>query len=94
MYYYTSIMIFMKTSGDLDFLAESLLAIKDKEEMHGFLLGIFTDAELEEIPRRLKIVRLLKEGVAQHAIARKLNVGVGTVTRGSKELQKGRFKNV
>lgn len=75
-------------------LIEVLLNIEDKKLMEDFLLGILTPKELEEIPTRLQIVRLLKAGMSQHQIAKELEIGVATVTRGSKELQKGRFKVV
>ena len=75
-------------------LIELFLSIKNREEMEDLLLGILTPKELEEIPTRLQIVRMLKRGISQHEIAEKLGVGIATVTRGSKELQKGRFKKV
>lgn len=75
-------------------LIDLLLAIKTKEDMRDFLLGILTPKELEEIPTRLSIVKMLKKGISQHEIAQKLGIGVATVTRGSKEIQKGRFKVV
>lgn len=75
-------------------LVAQLLAIKTRGEMVDFLKGILTDRELEEIPTRLEIVKMLKSQVPQHEIAEKLGVGIATVTRGSKELQKGRFKNI
>lgn len=75
-------------------LIELFLSVKNREEMEDLLLGIFTPKELEEIPTRLQIVRMLKKGISQHEIAEKLGVGIATVTRGSKELQKGRFKKV
>jgi TrpR family trp operon transcriptional repressor len=75
-------------------LIATLLAIKTPEEMRNFLEGIFTAKELIEVPTRLQIVKKLKEGVAQHQIAEELAVGVATVTRGSKELQKGKFTSV
>lgn len=78
----------------LNELIDLLLDIKTKEEMKDFLLGILTPKELEEIPARLQIVKMLKKGITQHEVADKLGVGIGTVTRGSKELQKGRFKAV
>jgi TrpR family trp operon transcriptional repressor len=77
-----------------DHLATALLNIRDKKTMKEFLKGILTPAELAEIPTRLVIVKLLKKGIPQHAIAKKLGVGIATVTRGSKELGKGRFQNV
>lgn len=75
-------------------LIELFLSVKNREEMEDLLLGILTPKELEEIPTRLQIVRMLKKGISQHEIAEKLGVGIATVTRGSKELQKGRFKKV
>ncbi len=73
-------------------LIDLLLSIKTKEDMENFLLGIFTPKELEEIPTRLQIVKMLKKGISQHQIAEKLGVGIATVSRGSREIQLGRFK--
>lgn len=84
----------MSKDSDLEFLIETFLAMKTKKEMGEFLQGILTLQELEEIPTRLQIVKKLKEGVSQHQIAQDLGVGVATVTRGSKEIQKGRFGNI
>jgi TrpR family trp operon transcriptional repressor len=81
-------------SKDLEEFIRVLLSIKSREEMEDFLKGILTPKELLELPNRLKIVRMLKKGIAQQEIAQELGVGVATVTRGSMELQKGRFKNV
>lgn len=78
----------------LDELTVAFLSIHSKEEMRDFLEGILTPKELLELPHRLQIVKLLKKGVSQHEIAEKLGVGVATVTRGSKEIQKGRFGTV
>lgn len=84
----------MAINKDLNQLIELLLSIRTKKEMEDFLLGILTPKELEEIPTRLSIVKMLKKGISQHEIAEELGIGVATVTRGSKELQKGRFKVV
>ena len=78
----------------LDELIEAFLAIKDKKEMKIFLQGILTPKELEEIPKRLQIVKALKNGLPQQEIARRLKVGIATVTRGSREIRMGRFKNI
>ena len=75
-------------------LVEELIGIKDKKLMRNFLEGLFTPQELEEIPMRVQIVKLLKKGMPQHEIAEKLGVGVATVTRGSKEIAKGHFKTI
>lgn len=62
--------------------------------MENFLYGILTPQELEEISVRLQIVKMLKKGIPQHDIAEKLGIGVATVTRGSKEIAKGRFSSI
>lgn len=80
-----------------DYLAQlikTLIKIKSEQEMEDFLYGILTQKELKEIPTRLQIIKKLKAGIAQHQIAADLNVGIATVTRGSKEIQLGRFKNI
>lgn len=76
-----------------EFVAELSLC-KTHTEIEEFLKGILTPKELDEIPIRLQIVKMLKKGIPQHTIAEKLGVGIATVTRGSKEIAQGRFKSV
>lgn len=59
--------------------------------MENFLLGLFTQKELNELYMRIKIIKMLKKGIPQRTISEKLGVGVGTVTRGSNEIKRGRF---
>ncbi|HBB03250.1 MAG: Trp repressor, TrpR family transcriptional regulator, trp operon repressor [Candidatus Peregrinibacteria bacterium GW2011_GWF2_38_29] len=75
-------------------LVKSLLKIKNPKEMEEFLKGLLTAQELDSVPVRIEIVRMLKAGVPQREIVKKLKVGVATVTRGSRELKLKRFKNV
>ncbi|MEK7451139.1 MAG: Trp family transcriptional regulator [Patescibacteria group bacterium] len=84
----------VKINKGLEDLIKTMLKIKTEKEMHDFLQGILTPKELLEIPNRLAIVKMLKRGISHHDIAGKLHVGVATVTRGSREIQKGRFENV
>lgn len=72
-------------------LSKILLGIRDVKEMNEFLRGLLTEGEIIELRKRLQIVKKLKSGISQHVIAKELGVGVATVTRGSKEIQKGRF---
>lgn len=89
----TSIIVQM-SSRFLSKLALILLNIKTKREMENFLAGLLTEKEIEELGRRVEIVKMLKLGVSQHEIASKLGVGVATVTRGSKEIQEGNFTSI
>jgi len=75
-------------------LSSELLKINSQKEMEEFLIAILTPQELETIPKRLEIVRLLKKGLSQRKIAGKLNLGIATVTRGSKELRLKHFRNI
>lgn len=81
-------------NSNLNELIKMILNIRRKEELYDFLRGILTPKELVEIPNRLQIIKMLKKGISHHDIAEKLQVGVATVTRGSREIQEGRFKNV
>lgn len=75
-------------------LAQTILTLDDQQEVIDFLAGILTPKEISEISLRLQIVKRLKTGEPQRQIAEQLGVGIATITRGSKEIQLGRFKNV
>lgn len=83
----------MKNS-ELNSLVKVVLTLKTSQDVREFLQGILTPKELLEISTRLEIVKQLKAGIPQHKIAENLGVGVATVTRGSKEIQKGRFSSI
>lgn len=65
---------------------------EDMDLLEDFLLGVTTPKERHAIVQRVEIIKRLLANEPQHEIAQKLGVGVATVTRGSKELNKGRFK--
>ncbi len=75
-------------------LTLTLLSIRNENDMDNFIRGLLTTKELEEIPTRLQIVKMLKKGIPQHEIAKTLGVGIATVTRGATEIKKGRFRTV
>jgi TrpR family transcriptional regulator, trp operon repressor len=77
-----------------DQLLTAILAYEDPKKLREFLKAILTPKELEEIPTRLQIIKLLKKGMPQREIAEKLGVGIATVTRGSSELKKGNFSDI
>lgn len=81
-------------SEDLWVLVKEFEKADSQEKRENLLKGLLTPKEIEEFAQRLRIVQLLKKRIGQHAIAAKLHIGVATVTRGSKELQKGNFITV
>jgi TrpR family trp operon transcriptional repressor len=75
-------------------LVNTLLQAKNYDDILDLLKGLLTIGEIEEIARRLQIVKMLKAGVPQREIASRLKVGIATVTRGSREIKKGRFSKI
>ena len=75
-------------------IANTIVNLHTTTELVDFLTGILTESEIEELNKRLQVIKMLKDGRSHRDIAKQLKVGIATVTRGSKELQKGRFKYV
>lgn len=75
-------------------LIQQVLSLTNKSEVIDFLRGILTPQEIEMLNQRLEIVKRLKKGEPQRQIADELGVGIATVSRGARELKKGRFENV
>ena len=73
-------------------LINLLLNIKTEAEARDFLESLFSPEEIEAFEKRVDIVKLLIQNKSHREIADKLNVGITTVTRGSKELKKNHFK--
>jgi TrpR family trp operon transcriptional repressor len=69
-------------------LASILASIDDGELMAEFLSEILTPAEVTEIARRWRLVKLLHEGHPQREIAARLHHSLFKITRGSKELKR------
>ncbi len=90
MYYYAST---MKNVQEIQIqeLAEAFHSLNSKQDLVEFLRGILTPKELQEMSLRLQIVKKLKKGEPQRKIAADLGVGIATITRGSKEIQNGKF---
>lgn len=85
-----------KNNHKNDFLRVLRKAVIDSSVFEAFLEDLLTPSEYEEIIKRWQIVKQLYEGIPQRKIANSLRVGVGTVTRGSRELlnKKGGFRRV
>jgi len=76
-------------NSQINELADAIVGIEERQEAKDFLKNILTPGELDEIVKRLQIIKLLKKGVPQREIAKKLDVSIGTITRGSRELKYG-----
>jgi TrpR family trp operon transcriptional repressor len=65
-----------------------LAKTNDPKLIEGFLKSILTPKEAEEIASRWSLVCLLDEGLSQRKIAKKLQISLCKITRGSRELKK------
>ena len=79
----------MKKIAHLPELSRLIASIPNALMAECVLNNLFTPQELEEISLRLQIFKMLKKGIPQRSIAQQLKVSIGTVSRGSRELQYG-----
>ena len=59
---------------------------KTTVQLHSFLRDLLTPSEYNEIITRWQIVKALNKGLPQREIAKKLNVSIAKVSRGSRVL--------
>lgn len=70
-----------------ELLKAFMLASKDSALLENFLEALLTPKERNALPKRWEIIRRLYKGEKQWSIANDLKIGIGTVTRGSRELK-------
>ena len=70
-------------------LCRLLASIENEKEADLLLRDLFTPQELDEFSERWNIVQELDKGTPQREIAKKLEVSISTITRGSTELKYG-----
>lgn len=64
-------------------------AIETPEEAKLLLEDILTPQELDSVAERWQEVQLLAQGMTQRGVAKKLDISISKVTRGSRMLQFG-----
>lgn len=69
-------------------LCDIVSRIQDKELLKEIFSCLFTPNERRDFAERWQLVKELKAGTTQREIARKYNMSLCKITRGSKELQK------
>jgi len=68
-------------------IADTLAQLDDPRLIDGFLRGILTPRELDDLSSRWELVKRLRRGDSQRSIARDLGVSLCKITRGSRELK-------
>lgn len=69
-------------------LVDIFTEINDREFMKNFMECLFTPAEREDFANRWILVKEIDKGTTQREIAKKFNMSLCKITRGSKELNK------
>ncbi len=64
-------------------ISKAMRQLKSDNEARSFLEEILTKAELADISKRWRILKMLNEGYTQREIAKILNVSLCKITRGS-----------
>ena len=57
---------------------------KDEKQVYHFFKELFTEAELIDLSKRWRILKMLNDGCTQREIANELKVSLCKVTRGAK----------
>ena len=70
--------------ADETHLLQALCAIQDPTEMRHVLADILTRSEYSALRKRWTILRLLRAGIAQREIARRIGGSLCNVTRGAR----------
>jgi TrpR-related protein YerC/YecD len=73
----------------LDDLADTVLALRTRDEARRFLRDLCTLGELEALAHRWQIVQLLEQGLPYLEIADRVHTSTATVTRVAQWLRRG-----
>lgn len=74
---------------DTDDLFEAILTLETVEECYSFFEDACTIKEIIEIAQRLRVAKLLKEGISYNIISAQTGVSTATISRVSKCLEYG-----
>ena len=77
-------------------LCKLFVKIEDEKLMYDFFGCLFTPTELTDFAKRWCLVKELNNGTTQREIAKKYNMSLCNITRGSREMKKedSAFKKV
>lgn len=76
-------------TAEVDYLFESLLEIRNKDEMRKYLRDLLTVKEIETFAMRLKSAQMLDNNVPYLEIERKTGLSSATIARVSEYLKYG-----
>ncbi len=75
-------------NGAIEEICMLLAKIQDESLIFDFFECLFTKSELRDFSKRWCLVKELSEGTTQREIAKKYNMSLCNITRGSREMKK------
>ncbi|HEY1762844.1 MAG TPA: YerC/YecD family TrpR-related protein [Acidimicrobiales bacterium] len=78
-----------ETASRFDELVDAIAHLRDPEIVAAFLRDLCTSTELDAMGQRLKVARLVDEGVPYQEISRRTGASTATVTRVAQWLHHG-----
>jgi len=76
-------------SGDVDFLIKAFMSLENTGEYYKFFDDLCTVAEIQEMSKRLRAAKMLKDGAIYSEISESTGLSTATISRVSKCLKYG-----
>lgn len=76
-------------SVEMDFLFDSILSLKDRQECYRFFEDLCTINEIKALEQRLSVAMMLKQGKTYHEIAETTGASTATISRVNRSLNYG-----
>ena len=64
-------------------ICQAINEMKTKEDVYNFLFEVLTDAEIDALSKRWRILNMLFNGATQREVAKELHVSLCKITRGA-----------
>ena len=76
-------------SKDTDDLFHAIASLQTAEECYAFFEDVCTNKEIMEIAQRLRVAKMLSQGISYQNISKETGVSTATISRVSKCLEYG-----
>jgi TrpR-related protein YerC/YecD len=76
-------------SAEMDFLFDSILCLKNREECYRFFEDLCTINEIKALEQRMQVAKMLKQGKTYNDIAHLTGASTATISRVNRSLNYG-----
>ncbi len=75
--------------AEMDYLFRGILSLRNIEECYDFFEDLCTVSELQEMSRRMRAARMLRDNTVYNEIAEKTGLSTATISRVNRSLKYG-----